>query len=151
MGIRKALFGFVAAALLIGSGSAYAEDPTADRATTVQMIKNKYIPTLDDQHQTLLTLKIKAKVDAGLLKQVNTVLKEFDSNYASIVNGLANPNQALQPIIDLCEEEVEEFGNYIYQLQLQAAKIKTITCVKGKTIKKITAVSPACPTGYKKK
>jgi hypothetical protein len=28
---------------------------------------------------------------------------------------------------------------------------KSITCVKGKTTKKITAVNPKCPTGYKKK
>ena len=35
---------------------------------------------------------------------------------------------------------------------LAAAKKKaTITCVKGKLTKKVTAVSPKCPTGYKKK
>ena len=28
---------------------------------------------------------------------------------------------------------------------------KTITCVKGKTSKKVTAVNPKCPTGYKKR
>ena len=28
---------------------------------------------------------------------------------------------------------------------------KSITCVKGKTTKKVTAVNPKCPTGYKKK
>ena len=28
---------------------------------------------------------------------------------------------------------------------------KTITCVKGKITKKVTAVSPVCPAGYKKK
>ena len=27
----------------------------------------------------------------------------------------------------------------------------TITCIKGKTSKKVTAVKPKCPTGYKKK
>lgn len=32
-----------------------------------------------------------------------------------------------------------------------AAKKKTITCVKGKTSKKVTAVNPKCPAGYKKK
>jgi len=33
-----------------------------------------------------------------------------------------------------------------------AAKMKsTITCVKGKTVKKVTAVKPKCPAGYKKK
>ena len=32
-----------------------------------------------------------------------------------------------------------------------AAKKTSITCVKGKTTKKVTAVNPTCPTGYKKK
>ena len=31
------------------------------------------------------------------------------------------------------------------------SKKTTITCVKGKTVKKITAVKPVCPKGYKKK
>jgi CRISPR/Cas system type I-B associated protein Csh2 (Cas7 group RAMP superfamily) len=30
-------------------------------------------------------------------------------------------------------------------------KKTTITCVKGKVTKKVTAVKPKCPTGYKKK
>ena len=30
-------------------------------------------------------------------------------------------------------------------------KKSTITCTKGKLIKKVTAVNPKCPTGYKKK
>jgi hypothetical protein len=32
-----------------------------------------------------------------------------------------------------------------------AAKKTTITCLKGKTVKKVTAVKPTCPTGFKKK
>jgi hypothetical protein len=32
-----------------------------------------------------------------------------------------------------------------------AAKRTSITCVKGKTSKKVTAVNPKCPTGFKKK
>ena len=32
-----------------------------------------------------------------------------------------------------------------------AAKAVTITCIKGKTSKKVTAVKPKCPAGYKKK
>jgi hypothetical protein len=31
------------------------------------------------------------------------------------------------------------------------AKKTTITCVKGKTTKKVTGVNPKCPAGYKKK
>ena len=32
-----------------------------------------------------------------------------------------------------------------------AAKKTSITCIRGKTIKKVSAVNPKCPTGYKKK
>ena len=32
-----------------------------------------------------------------------------------------------------------------------AQKKTTITCVKGKLTKKVTAVKPVCPKGYKKK
>jgi membrane protein involved in colicin uptake len=35
--------------------------------------------------------------------------------------------------------------------KLAAMKKTTITCIKGKLIKKVTAVKPKCPTGYKKK
>lgn len=87
-------------------------DEAADRAAKVEILKAKYVTVLDSQHAELLALKIKAKADPNILKQVNTVLHEFDTNYAAIVEGLNNPKQALQPIIDLCEEETEEFANY---------------------------------------
>jgi hypothetical protein len=32
----------------------------------------------------------------------------------------------------------------------KTAKKTTITCVKGKLSKKVSAVNPKCPTGYKK-
>jgi tRNA A37 threonylcarbamoyladenosine synthetase subunit TsaC/SUA5/YrdC len=35
--------------------------------------------------------------------------------------------------------------------QVTAAKKTTITCVKGKTSKKVTAAKPLCPAGFKKK
>lgn len=33
----------------------------------------------------------------------------------------------------------------------KATKKSTITCVKGKTVKKVTGINPKCPSGYKKK
>jgi hypothetical protein len=39
----------------------------------------------------------------------------------------------------------------IYAAPKVVAKKTTITCVKGKTTKKVTAVKPKCPKGYKKK
>ena len=91
------------------------------------------------------------KAEPTLLKQVNAVLADFNSNYAAIINGLANVEQPIQPIIDLCQEEVEEFANSIYLLQQMVKKIKTISCSKGKVIKKVSGLAPVCPKGFTKK
>ena len=37
------------------------------------------------------------------------------------------------------------------QAATTTAKKTIITCIKGKVVKKVTAVKPACPSGYKKK
>jgi archaellum component FlaC len=147
---KKLIALLVSALLSVGVAPAIA-DSASDRAATVEILKAKYVTVLDDQHKTLLALKNQMKVDPTLLKQVNAVLADFDSNYAAIVNGLANVNQDLQPIKDLCDEEVEEFANSIYQLQQMVKSLKTINCVKGKTTKKVVAVKPVCPKGYTKK
>ena len=46
---------------------------------------------------------------------------------------------------------VSEAFKYVEAQAPVAGKKSTITCVKGKVTKKVTAVSPKCPTGYKKK
>jgi hypothetical protein len=47
------------------------------------------------------------------------------------------------------------FAVISYEIKLEAkptaAKKSTITCTKGKLIKKVTAINPKCPAGYKKK
>ena len=136
--------------LAIGAAPALADTAT-DRVATVEILKQKYVKVLDEQHLTLLALKEKMKVDPYLLKQVNAVIADFNTNYAAIVKGLENPDQAIQPIIDLCAEEVEEFGNSIYQLQQMVKQIKSITCIKGKSTKTVAGLKPTCPKGYTKK
>jgi hypothetical protein len=39
----------------------------------------------------------------------------------------------------------------VYASSNPVVKKTTITCVKGKLTKKVTAVNPKCPAGYKKK
>ena len=48
-------------------------------------------------------------------------------------------------------EEVKPIAEVAPVTVAPKVKKKTITCVKGKTVKKVTAVKPACPAGYKKK
>jgi hypothetical protein len=148
--LNKFIAAVAAALLLIGVAPAKADTAT-DRAATVEILKQKYVKVLDEQHLTLLALKEKMKVDPYLLKQVNAVIADFNTNYAAIIKGLNNPNQDIQPIIDLCEEEVEEFGNSIYQLQQMVKQIKTIICFKGKIKKTVAGLKPVCPKGYIKK
>ena len=150
MRIKRFLALLVSALLVFGTAPAIA-DAASDRAATVEILKQKYVAVLDQQHETLLAIKVKMKAEPTLLKQVNAVLADFDSNYAAIVNGLANPAQDIQPIIDLCEEEVEEFANSIYQLEQLLKQIKTITCAKGKAVKKVSGIKPICPKGFIKK
>ena len=136
---------------LILSAAPAVADSASDRAATVEMLKQKYVKVLDEQHSTLLVIKSQMKAEPTLLKQVNAVLADFNSNYAAIINGLANVDQPIQPIIDLCQEEVEEFANSIYLLQQMVKKIKTISCTKGKVIKKVSGLAPVCPKGFTKK
>jgi len=50
------------------------------------------------------------------------------------------------------EEEAKAKAEAEAKAKLEAAKKKTtITCVKGKVTKKVTAVNPKCPKGYKKR
>jgi hypothetical protein len=145
----KLIVGLVTMFLAASMTTAGAE--TLTREETVKILQQKYVSVLDDQHKTLLAIKVKMKSEPTLLKQVNAVLSDFDTNYAAIINGLNNPNQDLQPIIDLCEEEVEEFGNSIYQLEQMLKKLKTIICIKGKTTKQVIGLAPKCPAGFTKK
>ena len=138
-------------AIFITASMTSAGADTPPREDTVKILQQKYVTVLDGQHKTLLEIKVKMKSEPTLLKQVNSVLSDFDTNYAAIISGLNNPNQELQPIIDLCEEEVEEFGNSIFQLEQMLKKLKTIVCIKGKTTKQITGLAPKCPVGFTKK
>jgi hypothetical protein len=49
------------------------------------------------------------------------------------------------------ESDVDLVTFDVYTAPAPVVKATTITCVKGKTTKKVTGVNPKCPTGYKKK
>lgn len=73
-------------------------------------------------------------------------------------------NTLIYPYIDLLRAEplaasiVQAYDAAVSKEQLAkpiaattTAKKTIITCIKGKVVKKVTAVKPACPSGYKKK
>jgi hypothetical protein len=64
-----------------------------------------------------------------------------------IADGAISNAEVLNGIVAL----IASITKQIEQLQLMLAPKTTITCVKGKLTKKVTAVAPVCPIGYKKK
>ena len=139
------------------SGPAFATDPTPSssasptRAEQVTGIQNQYNPLFDAEYARLLVLKKKAVVDAGLTKSVKAVLVDFLGMRRIINDGLASSTEDLVALSAFAEEESGEFSSTINILESQAAKIKTISCIKGKAVKKVTGLVPKCPKSYKKK
>jgi len=80
--------------------------------------------------------KLLVEKDAGILelKTLNAQMqKTLDENQVSLTN---------------LKNEISTATQEIALLRSQIPKL--ITCIKGKTVKKITAVNPKCPAGYKK-
>ena len=77
------------------------------------------------------------------------------NNVCEFANGLIKTKTSGRCVIAFSQEGNSEFKpatNFILDFSIvSAAKTTTITCVKGKLTKKVTAVKPVCPAGYKKK
>jgi hypothetical protein len=117
----------------------------------VASIQNQYNPIFDAEYARLLVLKKKALVDANLTKRVKAVLVDFLDVRRVIDQNLGSADSDLASTRDYAEEETGEFSSTINTLEALAATIKTISCIKGKVVKKVTALSPKCPKGFKKK
>ena len=71
------------------------------------------------------------------------------SSLRVIASGFASAPIAVRIELPLTAEEIK--AKHEAEVRAAAKKKMTITCVKGKLTKKVTAVKPRCPTGYKKK
>ena len=97
----------------------------------------------------------------GLPTKVNSTsnLSVFAYNSTNNVcvfeNGMIRTKTSGRCVIAFSQEGNSEFkpaSNLILDFVITASNKKTtITCLKGKLTKKVTAVRPKCPTGYKKK
>ena len=100
--------------------------------------------------------KLKAKTNA--VGEVTFVIKNTDTNGAEAkpaTDNAAAPTVGrlfgtFKPVITGYGDKEADVDLATFDVYA-AAKATTITCVKGKVTKKVTAVSPKCPTGYKKK
>jgi hypothetical protein len=97
----------------------------------------------------------------GSASSVATVIgKKIENDYLIITSGFhfSSPNVAIKIVKgsqsaapEAMAPEPAATPEPVAQPISVAVKKMTITCVKGKTTKKVTAVKPICPAGYKKK
>lgn len=97
---------------------------------------------ISDISSTTLSLSIYSTSWAGSAEVIAAIQKAAE---AKIRN--ASPNASPTP----SPTQTQTMNPVVETSKTPTPKKITITCLKGKTIKKVTAVNPKCPAGYKKK
>ena len=151
MKLRRVYSVAVSALLLIGTGSAFADTAVLSRDEQVAAFKAKYDPKFDKAYADYMVFKAKLSLDPSTKATFTSVIEDIAEVRRTINGNLADPNAAMQPIIEYAEEELGEFAVTRFQLEKLAAKVKTISCVKGKATKKVSGLAPKCPSGNKKR
>ena len=142
--------------LLVGISPSIAEDAsqspspsaTLSRAEQVLKFHTKYDPMFDAQYKRLMVIQSKITYNASMKGAFKDILKDFQGVRAFLENGLASNTEGIEIFVSYADEELGEFENTMYLLEKEISKSKTITCVKGKTVKKVMALKPKCPSGY---
>ena len=125
-----------AAAELKAKQDAEAKEAADKLALSMKITGTKY--ALDSLKIQILNLRIKYPAE-----------KEVLNNYTEILNGFGVIDEFNYEIADSTRIKIQ---TSVLALALRLSTQKTtITCVKGKLVKKVTAVKPVCPVGYKKK
>jgi len=151
MKLRGLLLVLVCSLVVGSSGPVSAAGTSTTRSDQVASIQNQYNPLFDAQYLKIMTIKKKVLFDPITLRQTNAVLKDFLEVRRTIDAGLVSSTSDLDAIKSYAEEELGEFDSTLSQLDAVVAKNKTISCIKGKQVKKVTGHAPKCPKGYKKK
>lgn len=131
--------------------SVYADETTTVTINPLNQLQNKFDPLYDAQYARLMVIYAKIQGDSKMLTSFKVITDDFANVRRVLTNSYKNPDSDVIQVKEYAEEELGEFENTLYLLEKQFAKKTTITCIKGKLSKKVTAYSPVCPTGYKKK
>jgi len=138
--------------LFIGAGSAFADTTLTSREEQVATFKAKYDIEFDAVLVRFTAAKKKLAFDASSTALIKNSIANLTETRRVIEQNLADPNAPMANVIRLADEQLGMFSLTNFKLDNLMAKVKTVTCVKGKTVKKISAIgTPKCPSGYKKR
>ena len=147
--MKKIIFAVLAASLVLTSTPATAEGVRADE---VAVFKAKYDSQFDAVLAKFTTAQKKLAFDSSSAALIKNSIANLTETRRVIELNLADENAPMANVIRLADEQLGMFSLTNFKLDNLMAKVKTITCVKGKSTKKVSAIGAAkCPTGYKKK
>ena len=133
-----------------------------DRATQQIIVKvgNSHFDEFGNEIQGWMELKVKgtrAREWWGINPAIAAGYAKVEISYADGTSKVATVTSKYDAKNDWINLRAYGFTYSTPQLAISfkqpvvAPKKTTITCIKGKTTKKVTAVKPKCPSGYKKK
>ena len=147
--MKKLLILLFAVTLAFSSTPAMAEGVRVDE---VAAFHAKYDAQFDQVLVKFTAAKAKLSFDKSSVALVNNSIANLAETRRVIDLNLADANAPMANVIRLADEQLGMFSLTNFKLDNLIAKVKTITCVKGKTTKKVSAIgTPKCPAGYKKK
>jgi chromosome segregation ATPase len=107
---------------------------------------NKLRAEKADLEGSVVTLRSQLVTSNFEIEQLQQALAEEKSNFVSVTGELITAKTKLEGDVVILQKE-----NTALKTKVENLSKTTITCVKGTTQKKVTAVKPVCPSGYRKK
>ena len=95
---------------------------------------------------SVATLRSQLVTSNTEIEQLQRTLADEKSNFVSVTGELITAKTKLEGDVVILQKE-----NTALKTKVEKLSTTTITCIKGSTQRKITAVKPVCPSGFKKK
>ena len=107
---------------------------------------NKLRTEKADLEGSVATLRSQLVTSNTEIEQLQRTLADEKSNFVSVTGELITAKTKLEGDVVILQKE-----NTALKTKVEKLSTTTITCIKGSTQRKITAVKPVCPSGFKKK
>jgi M6 family metalloprotease-like protein len=107
---------------------------------------NKLRTEKTDLEGSVATLRSQLVTSNTEIEQLQRTLADEKSNFVSVTGELITAKTKLEGDVVILQKE-----NSSLKTKVEKLSSTTITCIKGSTQRKVTAVKPVCPSGFKKK
>jgi chromosome segregation ATPase len=107
---------------------------------------NKLRAEKADLEGSVASLRSQLVTSNSEIEQLQRTLADEKNNFVSVTGELITAKTKLEGDVVILQKE-----NTTLKTKVEKLSTTTITCVKGSTQRKVTAVKPVCPSGFKKR